>query len=382
MAKAKIIATIGPACDDKRTIEKLIKAGVSVFRLNFKHSSFRWHATRMQRIREVAEKLGLPIGLMIDLRGPEDRVEKPNTLFAEDLKALSLAKKYEADFIALSFVRDEEDILNLRRGLEKEDLSASIIAKIETQSAIEDFEKILLKADGIMVARGDLGVELPIEEVPFWQKYIIGRCLKVGKPVITATEMLLSMTQNPRPTRAEVSDIANSVYDYSDALMLSEETAIGKYPVEAVEMMRRTCEFIEKNLRPKGADFPVHEQTEAIVLAGFNLVRESELPHSFTAFVVLTEEGKTARILSSLRPNLPILAITPQKTVQRQLSLSFGVEPFYFDYRKEEVGKAVKSTVEFLQKQGKLKKGEKVVMIYGDDWRFPGRTNLVRIQEV
>ena len=382
MVKTKIIATIGPAVDDKKSLEKLIKAGVSVFRLNFKHSSLRWHRLQMKRIREVAGELDLPVGLMIDLRGPEGRVEEPTTLFSEDFKAISLAKNYEADFVALSFVRDEEDLLNLRRALEKEALRAAVIAKIENQTAIENFEKILLKADGIMVARGDLGVELPIEEVPFWQKYIIDRCLKVGKPVITATEMLLSMTKSPRPTRAEVSDIANSVYDYADALMLSEETAIGKYPLEAVGMMRRTCEFIEGKLGTREEKFFAHDQTEAMVLAAFNLAKESELPQPFKAFVVLTDEGKTARVLSSLRPRLPILAITPKRGVQRQLCLSFGVESFHFDYRKDEVGKAIKSTIEFLQKQGKLKKGDKVVMVYGDDWRFPGRTNLVRIQEV
>jgi len=464
MAKTKIIATIGPECDDKRSIEKLIRAGVGVFRLNFKHSSLRWHSTRMRRIREVAEKLGLPVGIMVDIKGPELRIGRLKggslelkrgkeislgpqkeivfenlsvlrelrkgqrillddgrielviikkkedhlrakvitggllysnkginlpetevtlaTLSEEDIKAISLAKKYQADFVALSFVREGEDMRNLKRVLERERLDALSIAKIERASAIENFEEILSEADGIMVARGDLGVELPIEEVPFWQKYIIQRCLRASKPVITATEMLSSMIESSRPTRAEVSDIANSVYDRSDALMLSAETAIGKYPVSAISVMRKTCEFIEAKLEPKGSEFPAHEQTEAIVLAGFDLVEKSELPQPFKAFVVLTDTGKTVRILSRLRPRLPILAITSKKTIQRQLCLSFGVESFYFDYRKEEVGRAVKSTIEFLKKEGKLKTGEKVVMIYGDDWRFPGRTNLVRIQEV
>jgi pyruvate kinase len=382
MAKTKIIATIGPACDDLRTIEKLVKAGVNVFRLNFKHSSLRWHALRMKRIQEVTKKLKTPIGLMVDIRGPEGRTEKPETLFADDLKAIALAKKHQADFVALSFVREQRDIKNLKRVLEKENFKPLCIAKIEARSAIENFDGILLEADGIMVARGDLGVELPFEQVPFWQKYIIQRCLRAAKPVITATEMLDSMIEKKQPTRAEVSDVANSVYDRSDTLMLSGETAIGKHPIRAVEVMRKTCEFIEGKLSLKAADFPVHKQTEAMVLAAFNLVGESDLPQRFAAFVVLTEEGKTARILSSLRPNLPIIAVTPDRNIQDRLCLSFGVESAFFDYRQEEVSKAVKSTIEFLQKKGRLKRGEKVVMIYGDDWRFPGRTNLVRIQEV
>ena len=464
MVRTKIIATIGPACDDRKKIEKLIKAGVNVFRLNVKHNTLDWHKIRLERIRQVAEKLGVPIGVMVDIKGPELRIGKLKkgridlkrgetvrlgpkgqivfenlsvlrelkkgqrillddgrieleviegredrvkakvvaggplsshkgvnlpetelmlpTISDQDLEAIRIAKKFQVDFVALSFVREKNDIRILKRVLEKERVNALIIAKIETASAIENFEEILSETDGVMVARGDLGVELPMEEVPFWQKYIINRCLGASKPVITATEMLSSMMENPRPTRAEVSDIANSVYDYSDAVMLSAETAIGKYPVKAVLVMRKTCEFIEGKLEPKGSDFIVHEQAAAMVLAAFDLVKESELSQSFKAFVVLTEEGKTARLLSSLRPKLPVLAITPVKTVQCQLCLSFGVESFYFDYRKDEVGKVVKSTIEFLKKKEKLKTGDKIVMIYGDDWRFPGRTNLVRIQEV
>ncbi len=464
MAKTKIIATIGPACDDKQTIEELILAGVSVFRFNFKHNRLDWHELRMKRVSEVAQKLGIPIGLMIDLKGPELRIGKlkgdslklekgqvvtfgpkakivfPDvvvirelrkdqrillddgrlelrvievkedlieakvivggklysnkgvnlpeseialpTLADRDFRALLLAKKHGVDFIALSFVREKEDVLNLKRALEKEKIEALTIAKIENRSAIENLEEILLATDGVMVARGDLGVELPVEEIPFWQKYIIKRCLRLSKPVITATEMLSSMIVGSRPTRAEVSDIGNSVYDHSDALLLSTETAIGQYPVKTVEVMRKTCEFIEGKLEPLGRELPAHEQTAAVVLAAFNLVRESDLPHPLSAFVVLTENGRTARLLSSLRPNLPIFSITPKKNIQDQLCLSFGVESFYFDYKKEEVGEVVKTTLEFLRKKGKLKKGEKVVMIYGDDWRSPGRTNLVRIQEV
>lgn len=464
MAKTKIIVTIGPACDDQKTIEKLILTGASVFRFNYKHNSFTWHDRRMKRAREAAKKLAVPVGLMVDLKGPELRIgrlkggriklEKGEiftfgsggqivfsvqsvlgelkkgqpillddgrielvvmeegktkvkvkvitggllesnkglnlpgteidlpTLGDKDIEAIKLAKKHGVDFVALSFVREREDMRNLKRTLEKERLEALCIAKIENRSAIENLEEILIEADGIMVARGDLGVELPVEETPFWQKYIIDRCLKLNKPVITATEMLSSMIVHPRPTRAEVSDIANSVYDRSDALLLSTETAIGKYPLKAVAVMRRTCEFIEAKMTPMGREGPAHEQIAAIVLAAFNLVQESDLPQPLSAFIVLTENGKTARLLSSLRPNLPILAITPKKNIRDQLCLSFGVVPFFFDYEKDEVGEAIKKTIGYLQRKGKLKTGEKVVIIYGDDWRFPGRTNLVRIQEV
>jgi len=467
MPKTKIIATIGPVCDDKSKIAKLIKAGVNVFRLNLKHNSLRWSDTRIKRIREVSKELNAAIGIMVDLKGPELRVgklkkgslnlrkgekvclgrgaeivfenisvlrelKKGERIFLDDgriilkviessagrkdfvktevviggvlysnkgmnlpgvetslpalserdVKSLSLIKKHQPDFVALSFVREGRDMRSLKRVLDKEGINALAIAKIESQAAIENFEEILLEADSIMVARGDLGVELPIEEVPFWQKYIIERCLRAGKPVITATEMLSSMIEEERPTRAEVSDIANSVYDRADALLLSAETAIGKHPIQAVSVMKKTCEFIEKSLKPKKVKRQAYDRSSAVVFSAFNLVERSELPQPFTAFIVLTEEGKTVRLLSSLKPNLPIFAITPERSVQRQLSLSFGVESFYFDYRQDDVSKAVKSTVEFLRKKGKLKRGEWVVMIYGDDWRSPGRTNLVRIQEV
>jgi len=464
MTKTKIIATLGPACDDQETIKELILNGVSIFRLNFKHSSFSWHRQRLERIKTVEKSLGLSVGVMVDLKGPELRIGKlkkeplklkkgeivgfgpkekivfsnllvlkdlkkgekillddgrivlrilktaENLVQAEvltsgllyshkgvnlpesevnlptldeiDLRGISLAKEYGVDFIALSFIRTKEDVASLRRVLEREHFQPMVIAKIENKLAIENFEQILSATDGVMVARGDLGVELPIEEVPFWQKYIIERCLRSSKPVITATEMLSSMVENSRPTRAEVSDIGNSVYDRTDALLLSAETAIGNYPVEAVRVMRKTCQFIEGKLTAFERKLPVYNQVNALVLAAFDLVEKSELAQPFAAFVVLTENGKTARILSSLRPNLPVLAITPNKRIQRQLYLSFGVEPFYFDYQKIKKEEVVKKTIDFLQKKGKLKKGEKVVMIYGDDWHFPGRTNLVRIQEV
>ena len=169
---------------------------------------------------------------------------------AENLKGLSLAKKYDVDFLAISFVRDRSDIEFFKKQAKKLSLSAKILAKVETRQALDNFEEILDSADGIMVARGDLGKEIPFEEVPYYQKKIIKRCVERGKPVITATEMLESMINNPSPTRAEVSDVANAVLDYTDAVRLSGETATGKYPIGAVSVMEKVCRFWEEKRPP------------------------------------------------------------------------------------------------------------------------------------
>lgn len=304
-----------------------------------------------------------------------------------DKNYIALAKECGVDFLALSYVRGPQDIQLLRQVLTEYDYQPAIIAKIETAQAIDHFEEILMETDGVMIARGDLGVELPPEQVPYYQKHIINRCVAVGKPVITATQMLESMVQNPYPTRAEISDVANAMYDHTDGIMLSAETAIGAYPVEAVKMMVATARFIEKHCKPPRVTFEMKNQTDALTHAGVEFARQhyQEMP-DYKGFVLLTESGYAARMISRHRHHLPIIALTRHTSVLRRLLLQWGVIPLYFphDMKPEE-----SSTVTQIDEMMKSVRGanllpEKsyVIMIYGSEWGKPGRTNVLRIEQI
>ena len=308
-------------------------------------------------------------------------------LLSKDIRDLSLAAKHEVDFVALSFVRNKKDIELLKKKTKKLSLSAKILAKIETKQALNNFEEILDACDGIMVARGDLGVEIPFEQVPYYQKKMIKRCAEVGKPVITATQMLESMIYSSLPTRAEVSDVANAVLDYTDAVMLSKETAIGKYPLETVSVMEKVCRFWEKKRKPvNGFNFELTHQTAAACYSAFNLwVSPFCQKENVKAFVVATKTGMTARMISRLRPNLPILALVEDKGVRDQLCLSCGVVPILFkgggSYKKRsssDIGKILS----YIKKEGYVKSKEKVIALYGEEWGTPGKTSIIRIQEI
>lgn len=214
--EVKIIATVGPGSENPSVLSQLLQAGADIFRFNLKHNTLRWHNQIIDLARKAALNQSKPVQILIDL---------PSYSFAEGIE---LAVKKRADYVALSYVKQAEEIVKF---------SAPIIAKIETEEALSNFNSILDKTDAIMVARGDLGETIPIEKVPFVQKEIILACKKADKMVIVATEMLLSMVSNKEPTRAEVSDVANAVLEGSGAVMLSEETAVGKNPVEAVKVM-------------------------------------------------------------------------------------------------------------------------------------------------
>lgn len=313
---------------------------------------------------------------------PEVAVDLP-TLKKTDRENLKLAAELDIDFVALSFVRSKKDILILKEELRKLKLSAGVIAKIETKRAIEDFKEIIKVSDGVMVARGDLAIELAFEKVPYFQKEIIRVARSLGKPVIVATEMLESMIKNPQPTRAEVSDVANAVYDSADAMMLSAESASGQYPVEAVETMQRIAAFIEEK-RLSDA-LPIKETddiTEAMVVAAWRLSQSDYARgEKVKAFVVLTDTGRTTRLLSRYRPTLPILALTNDKKVCNQLTLSFGTSCFYLRFPEGTIHSARK-VIRFLKEKKALKKGEKVILIHGESWGTIGRTNTVRVQEV
>lgn len=224
--KTRIIATIGPASDNSSNLSQLIRAGADIFRFNLKHNTQSWHGQVIDRARKAAKSQNKPIQILVDL---------PESSFQE---GINLAVEKKADYIALSHVRQHEEVIKFRQIIKKAKLSANIIVKIETKEALNYFPAILNETDAVMVARGDLGETIPIEKVPFVQKELILSCKKAGKMVIVATEMFLSMVSEKEPTRAEVSDVANAVLEGSNAVMLSEETAIGKYPVVAVEIMK------------------------------------------------------------------------------------------------------------------------------------------------
>jgi len=225
--KTKIIATIGPASEKSAVLNKLIQAGVDIFRFNLKYNTIENHRKIINRARQLAQKQGRSVQILIDL---------PSYNFTN---GINLANEERPEYIALSYLKQAEQITKFRKVAKNIDLNSNIIAKIETRGALNHFSEILKKTDALMIARGDLGKSIPIEQVPFVQKEILIECQKKDKMVIVATEMLLSMTSKKQPTRAEVSDVANAVLEGSDAVMLSEETSVGQHPVEVVKIMSR-----------------------------------------------------------------------------------------------------------------------------------------------
>ncbi len=472
----KIVATIGPVSDSEEQIQKLIEAGVNVFRFNFKHSTVEWHAERIDRVNKVAKKMGVDVGTLLDLQGPEIRINMPGdgihvkvgemltlgesvftdktkkgfscshpslfeylkvgqhlladdgaftftvmevgkeavlksnregllknrkslripganfpfpVLVDRDFEGLKLAQRSELDYIALSYARNAKDVHTLREEMKKYKIVAQIISKIEAKTAIDNLDEIIDASDGIMVARGDLGIELPIEEVPYWQKVIIKKSMERGIPVITATQMLQTMIDNPFPTRAEVSDVANATYDLTDAVMLSGESASGKYPVETVTMMRKIVEanelrFIEDTRWTFEFD---DANNESMLCEGAYNIYQTLLSRGekIAGFVVFTESGKTARMLSRYRASLPIFAFVPNAKVAQMLTVNYGVEPIVKKdiSAKELVTKeGIAKTVEFLKKEQGAKPGEWFIVLHGDCWLVEGGTSTLKLIQI
>lgn len=241
----QIVATIGPASKEKETLHNMIDAGMSLARLNFSWGTHEEHASFVATVREIAAQKEMRIPILQDLSGPRIQEGSGHTydpdasvITEKDLFDLEFAKREQPEYIALSFVRNAADVIELRALCNERGIAARVIAKIERQEALEDIDAIIAAADGIMVARGDLGEAIPFQEVPFVQKEILARCRDAGKPSIVATEMLTSMITKQQPSRADVSDIAHAVLDGASATMLSNETAVGKYPIETVSVMR------------------------------------------------------------------------------------------------------------------------------------------------
>lgn len=461
--KTKIIATIGPASDSQTMIRKLIRKGVNVFRFNMKHGTIDWHKERIKRVRRIADSLELPIGILIDLQGPEIRL---NTKDGEDIKVtkgyeltlssnsgeniqipmsvLNLLKKGDRvliddgfiegrvivktkskavlqilnegiiknqkslnipgkhlelpslikkdierlkgaadekiDFVALSFSRSQRDIEILQKELKKRKIDAQTVAKIETQEALDNIDELIDISDAIMIARGDLGVEIPIEKIAYYQKEIIKKCRMAKKPVIVATQMLESMAENPIPTRAEATDVANAVYDGADAVMLSSETAVGQYPVKAVESMTKILKFNERHTQLEKIKPKAQNLAELVVDAAINMLDDQDKP-VLDAFLVFTETGHSAKILSRFRPKIPIIAITDRAKTVETLTLYYGVTTFCTKF-PDGLFKIPEAILKELIKKGLLKAGQTIVVIHGQHWKIPGLTNAIAIVRI
>lgn len=296
-----------------------------------------------------------------------------------DRKDITFAAKHSCDYLALSFVNTPEDVIAARKIIEDAGGDARIISKIESQTGVENLDEIVSVSDGIMVARGDLGVEVPMEELPIIQKQIITKCREHGKFAIVATEMLASMYTNPRPTRAEVSDIANAVIDGTDCVMLSGETTVGKYPIQAVDFMARICEHVESTI-----DFTKHVQYKrkiAISDTIAKLVVDAVEYDDIKLIVTTTMTGYTARKISNLRPNCTILACCPSNHIAEKVALNFGVKPV--------VTKVFNTTDEIIEdaksravSEFNLQKGDLIVITGGFPLGISRTTNYIRIVEI
>jgi pyruvate kinase len=464
--RTKIIATIGPACDAQETIEKMIRVGMNVARLNLSHGSFPEHAARIDRVRAAAERVGAFTAILVDTKGSEIRtgplsagkaelVEgQPFELFSEprtgdasgvsvsnaslsaavrpgdsvllddgaielrvdratrnsvrctivrggvlrDSKGVNLpgsefqlsaedrltreelqfAVEHQADYIAASFVHGENDVIAIRGILEELGAKIPIIAKIENRAAVANLGKIVNAADGTMVARGDLGVEFPLAEVPAIQKNIIRLTVTNGKPVITATQMLDSMERNPRPTRAEVSDVANAILDGSSAVMLSGETAMGKHPVESVRTMSALAVRAEASLKQFGQlqrilPNPSNVITEAVSQAAIAMAEHLNA----AAIISLTETGFTSRLISKYRPGCPIVAVTTSVDVVRRFSMNWGVYALHYAEDGSDADK-VQFAIRKARELGWVRGGDIVVATSGQTQQA-GSTNLIRV---
>ena len=297
----------------------------------------------------------------------------------DDRKDITFAATHSCDYLALSFVNAKEDVIEAREIVEKAGGDALIISKIESQMGIDNIDEIIDESDGIMIARGDLGVEAPMEELPMIQKDIIRKCREKGKFAIVATEMLASMYESPRPTRAEVSDVANAILDGTDCVMLSGETTIGKYPIDAVSIMSRICEYVESTI-----DYSKHvAYTGSIGISDTiaKLVVEAAQYTDIKLIVTTTMTGFTARKISNLRPNSPILACCPSKHIAEKVVLNFGVKPIITDIYKS-TDKMIENARKMAVNEFELKKGDLIIITGGFPIGEARRTNYLRIMEI
>ena len=308
---------------------------------------------------------------------PHTKLSVP-ALTEKDREDVKFGVEAGVDLIALSFVRKAEDVLELKELLKSLGKEIPVVAKIEKPEAVKNIDSILRVSDGIMVARGDLGVELPIEKVPVIQKEVIRKANEAGKPVITATQMLKSMVDLPVPTRAEVTDIANAVLDGTDALMLSEETAVGKYPVKVIRTMAKVAREAEKIYPYKRyRELPADTLQDSLAKSACNLSREVKVK----AIVPFTRSGATALAVAKFRPPVPIYAVTHDVETFRRLNLVWGVEPL-LTVPAESTDKIITRSIEAAKERKLVKKGDRIIVLAGAPTGVPGTTNLLKVVTV
>lgn len=336
--------------------------------------------------REVVTEVvvGGPLRSRKGVNLPDIKTSRPS-LTQKDLEDLEFGLSLDVDIIALSFVRDESDVENLIARVRDSGKDVMVMAKIEKPEAVRKIDEILEKSEGIMVARGDLGIEMPIARVPSTQKLIIHKCMAAAKPVITATQMLESMIDNPRPTRAEASDVANAVLDGSDALMLSGETAVGKHPVRVVEVMsqiileaeQHSIQYQSPLWTPTERTFRSEDVTESVSFTAHDLAEQV----GASAIACLTATGATARAIARHRPNVPLYAFTDDDRVTRQLSLLWGTKSFSIPFQRD-TDEGVNLVHSLLIEKGLVKQGDLIVITAGMPLPAKGRTNMVHVSRV
>jgi pyruvate kinase len=467
--RTKIVATLGPACDDYSILLEMVKAGLDVARLNMSHGEIEGHYARIERIRQASAETGRCVSIMADLCGPKIRIghfeedqvllspgdrftlttedivgtasrvscqykNLPNdvtpgeTIYLSDgliemkvkevegsevhcevltpgiltsgkglnlpgthLSTPSLTEKdkvdlqailkAEVDYVALSFVRGPKDVSELKERIELHGASARVVAKIEKPEAVNTLSEILEETDAIMVARGDLGVETSVEAMPILQKQILFEANRRGIPAITATQMLESMIANPHPTRAEASDVANAILDGTDAIMLSGETAAGNYPVRAVQTMARIAEVTEPQIDRWRDRRAIETTTSQVRDALGQAATQAASRAGARAICAFTRSGSSAFAISKCRPDVPILALTPEEAVMRRINLAWGVYPFKSSVvtDAEEMLAAVNTTL--LEKAG-LRSGDLVCLVSGMPVGVSGQTNTLHLMRL
>ena len=359
-----------------KTLPKEVKAGHRILLADGNIELVAENVTPTEiRCRVV---VGGPLSSHKGINLPASRLHV-DSLTEKDREDIVIGLGEGVDAIALSFVRKASDIQACRKVVKEHGGSVPIIAKIEKHEAVDHIDSIIAVSEGIMVARGDLGVEIDLEEVPLVQKAIIHKCNALGKPVITATQMLLHMVDNPRPTRAEATDVANAILDGTDAIMLSEETAAGNYPAEAVMMMDRIARSAETSLDElKFESIPVEPVTEdAISRASYFIAKEI----GAAAIITPTWSGSTARRVSRFRPKQPILAPTPNETALDFLSLCWGVVPVSIPLT-DTMDDMIHHSIDAARRSGLIESGQHLVITGGAPLHVPGRTNFIKVETV
>jgi len=322
--------------------------------------------------------VGGEVGTKKNVNIPGAYVDLPS-ISDKDREDIKWGAKNKMDFVAQSFVKSVQDVRDMKALIKECGSDAHLIAKIEAIQALDDIDEIIEEADGIMVARGDLGVQIPIEQVPRWQKSIIKKCNEAGKPVIVATQMLESMTKNPRPTRAEVTDIANAVLDGADAVMLSGETANGKYPLRAVEMMVKVVEKTEEKMEFMWLSKTLVSMKTEDALS--RSVCQTAYDLNASAIITCTSSGHTARLVSKHRPQTRIIAVTPNTREIKKLNLCWGVHALRIP-EPESTDSLINSAIDTALEHEYLKKGDTIVLTAGIPFHIPGNINLMKVHDV